>query len=175
MRSYAGRQASCTWSSRVRRVRGSSGMKRQRAPRIVGTDEERFLAKVAQFLPSDCWTWLAGKSDTGYGSFRADGRTWNAHQWAYEHWIGPVPDGLQLDHFFCNDRGCASPFHVRPVTQYENILRGNGVTVKFVGATRCLRGHLLEGHNLIINNRGHRVCRICENWRQRQGRMRVVS
>ena len=36
--------------------------------------------------------------------------------------------------------------------------------------THCIRGHELSGYNLIIHSGGKRMCRACENDRQRRAR-----
>ena len=48
-----------------------------------------------------------------------------AHRWSYQHHIGPVPEGLVLDHL-CRVRHCVNPDHLEPVTSRENTLRGEG-------------------------------------------------
>jgi hypothetical protein len=42
-----------------------------------------------------------------------------AHRWAYEHFIGPIPAGLEIDHL-CRVRHCVNPAHLEPVTKSEN-------------------------------------------------------
>ena len=90
-------------------------------------EAERFWPKVN--LLGDCWLWLAYVNHGGYGRFRVgsmtDGtrRTVNAHRWAYEHLVGPIPEGLDLDHL-CRVPGCVNPEHLEPVTHRENVARG---------------------------------------------------
>lgn len=91
-----------------------------RLPNATSTVEDRFLIKVFLDHPSGCWRWL-GSRTYGYGLFRP-GVPYRAHRWAYEHWIGPIPDGLTLDHL-CQDHGCVNPWHLEPVTRAENIRR----------------------------------------------------
>ena len=78
----------------------------------------------------------------------------------YELMVGPIPDGLVIDHV-CNNRGCVRPDHLRPVTQRENILRGEGVAAKRARQTHCKRGHELAGENIRITSTGSRQCLIC--------------
>lgn len=89
----------------------------------VTTLEERFWMKVTGDSYEDCWTWTAALADTGYGRFRTPGRTVFAHRWAYEQVIGPIPDGLQLDHL-CRNTRCVNPWHLDPVTGRVNVRRG---------------------------------------------------
>jgi hypothetical protein len=72
---------------------------------------ERFWAKV--YRGDDCWEWLAAKSTAGYGRFKVAGGLVQAHRFAYEDIVGPIPDGLQLDHL-CRNRACVNPDHLEP-------------------------------------------------------------
>lgn len=74
-----------------------------------------------------CWLWTGAKNWTGYGqrSVRVDGkvRTARAHRMAYELLVGPIPEGLTIDHL-CRVRHCVNPDHLEPVTMKENARRG---------------------------------------------------
>jgi hypothetical protein len=48
-----------------------------------------------------------------------------AHRRSYERDVGPIPEGLQIDHL-CAERACINPDHLQPVTARENIRRGRG-------------------------------------------------
>ena len=98
--------------------------------------EDRFFEKIQEEdrgYNTPCWIWLAYTDYQGYGQFMAvtaaknPKGNWNvimaAHRWAYEHWVGPVPDGLELDHL-CKVTSCANPYHVEPTTRRENHMRG---------------------------------------------------
>jgi hypothetical protein len=69
-----------------------------------------------------CWVWLGALNGKGYGTVRHEGRTWLAHKLAYELLVGPVPDGLQLDHR-CVNKPCCNPAHLEPVTPKQNVNR----------------------------------------------------
>jgi Holliday junction resolvase len=72
---------------------------------------------------SGCWIWMKARTADGYGLGCRTGRTWLMHRFYYEQHIGPIPEGLQLDHL-CSVRACVNPDHLEPVTQIENHLRG---------------------------------------------------
>ena len=81
---------------------------------------DRFWPKVE--FTGFCWNWTAGTSAKGYGCFRLgghDGKRTSAHRVAYELLVGPIPDGLELDHL-CRNRRCVNPDHLEPVTGDEN-------------------------------------------------------
>jgi HNH endonuclease len=80
--------------------------------------QERFWEKVEQ--GEGCWLWT-GAIDRGYGQFVWNGRK-RAHRVAYELIIGPIPEGLELDHL-CRNKSCVRPEHLEPVTKAENIRR----------------------------------------------------
>jgi hypothetical protein len=61
------------------------------------------------------------------------------------------------------------PGHLEPVTHKVNTLRGTAPTAVNAAKTHCLRGHALEGDNLVPFQLsiGQRACRTCHNARQR--------
>jgi predicted DNA-binding transcriptional regulator AlpA len=85
------------------------------------TVEERFWEKVEP--TGFCWEWTAFKDRKGYGRFRVDDRTMQAHRVAYELLVGPIPEGLHLDHL-CRNTSCVNPDHLEPVDLAENVRRG---------------------------------------------------
>lgn len=90
--------------------------------RIVGNDRARFMAKVDQGAEGGCWLWTAHRNADGYGVFRFDGQMGGAHRFAYRLLVGPVPDGMELDHL-CRMRHCVNPEHMEIVTHAENVRR----------------------------------------------------
>lgn len=121
---------------------------------------ERFWDKVSPEPMTGCWIWAAATSAGGYGTFTVHNRTVRAHRLAYERLVGPIPDGLQVDHL-CRVRRCVNPNHLEPVTQRENLMRGEGSPAQNARKTHRKRGHLLAGDNLFIKPQGWRQCRIC--------------
>jgi hypothetical protein len=78
-----------------------------------------FWRKVAKAGPDECWLWTGGVRTTGYGQIRYLGRNHAAHRVSYEINVGPIPEGLHIDHL-CRVRLCVNPIHLEPVTQDEN-------------------------------------------------------
>lgn len=124
-----------------------------------------------------CWVFTGALTGRGYGSLyvgKIDGkrRIVAPHILAFELSIGPVPEGLELDHL-CRNRACCNPSHLEPVTRRENVLRGEGVAAKQARQTHCKNGHPLSGRNLVPNSRGARQCRECKNESERRARRRA--
>jgi len=136
---------------------------------VVGGDLSKLSAKFwSHVIPepnSGCWLWDGSLRD-GYGLFRVEsyGRVTNAHRVAYQLCVGPIPEGLILDHL-CRMRQCVNPAHLEPVTNSENIARGEtGITNR--SKTRCPAGHPYT----TVNSAGSRVCYPCSNTRMRRRR-----
>lgn len=123
---------------------------------------DRFWEKVDATGP--CWEWTAALV-LGYGRIGAGGhygRSLWAHRVAWEHLVGPIPEGLQIDHL-CRNRKCVNPDHLEVVTPAENLRRGYGPAAQNRRATRCASGrHRLAGDNLYIAPKtGKRGCLTC--------------
>lgn len=97
---------------------------------------DRFLCKVSYPDDTDCWLWTASKYYNGYGQFlNGNGRKICAHRFSYENFVGPIPDGLQLDHL-CAVRHCVNPQHLEPVSIKRNQERMSGVRVNSTSGIR---------------------------------------
>jgi hypothetical protein len=122
------------------------------------TTDERFWSKVDK--TDGCWFWTAGKASNGYGRFKLNGKPQAAHRVAYELLIGPIPDGMTLDHL-CRIRHCVNPMHLEPVTGRENTLRGNNIAARNAHKTHCPNGHEYETRISRSHPNGLRFCRQC--------------
>lgn len=87
-----------------------------------------------------CWVWRGAKAK-GYGRASVGGRKVVAHRAVYEEVIGPIADGMRLDHL-CEQPACVNPEHMEPVTHTENCRRGRAtkLTVERVRAIRAAVG-----------------------------------
>lgn len=126
----------------------------------------RFWRHV-EITTGGCWLWTGSLSGKGYGRFHSGGRrgrSLRAHRVAYELLVGPIPDGLQLDHvtaWGCTSKACVNPAHLEPVTNRVNVLRGVGPTAQNAAKTHCFRGHPFDDENTQVRRDGHRRCREC--------------
>ena len=105
-----------------------------------------------------CVIWGGSVNKNGYGYLYVDGKQKLAHRVAYETEIGPIPDGLVIDHL-CRNRACVNTQHMEPVTIGENVLRGEtgpGINSR---KTECIYGHSLA--DAYVAKDGRRACRTC--------------
>ena len=126
------------------------------------SDKCRFMNKVIPEPNSGCWLWLGGTGIWGHGCFHMPSGQMPAHRFAYENFVGPIPEGLHIDHL-CRVPGCVNPAHLEAVTSRENTLRGVGPPAIQARKTHCISGHEFSGENLHLTPNGrHRVCKICK-------------
>lgn len=124
---------------------------------------ERFQDKYIPDPNSGCWLWTAYCDPKGYGRFRLRGRIVGAHRASYEIFVGPIPDGLYIDHL-CRVRSCVNPAHMELVTNQENIRRGEAgkaTGIRQRAKTHCPSGHPYNEENTYQHTRS-RQCRECK-------------
>ena len=142
---------------------------------------DRFWSKATPCPMSGCWLWTGYAHRSGYGFIgmgsKTDGtrRPHPAHRVAYEALVGPVRDGLHMDHL-CRQRCCVNPAHLEPVTSAENTRRG------FAGIHNARKTHCPHGHEYTTENtyylhnqagRLSSACFVCKRitgaaWRRKQ-------
>lgn len=106
----------------------------------------------------------------GYGRIKIRGRSWAAHRAAYEHFVGPIPDGLTIDHEChnaeaacaggptCLHRRCVNPVHLAVKTTGDN---SNASPNSPSRKPHCPNGHPYSEQNTRIDRRGVRRCLVC--------------
>lgn len=124
------------------------------------TATERFAAFCGERNPdTGCIPWT-GSTNKGHGRFRFPYGHVMAHRWAYEQQVGPIPEGLEIDHL-CRNRACVNVEHLEPVTRRENILRGVSMTAQHARKTHCKQGHPFTPENTYIYVHGRLRQRCC--------------
>lgn len=140
--------------------------------RLTGSTERHAVDYLQQYEVdvNGCWLWSGPLYWNGYGSIsQATYGTGLAHRASYEHHVGPIPPGLDLDHL-CRVRRCINPEHLEPVTHSVNIQRGFDARL----GNDCQRGHdqTLPDARWIEPSTGRSFCRKCKALREKAGRER---
>lgn len=160
------------------------------------TTTERFWLKVDKGGPvpierpdlGPCWQWGAGTVH-GYGIFNIPAtetqpkRSVNAHRWAYEQFVDPIPDGFEAEHLChtvdlehcdggntCHHRLCVNyERHIEAVSKAVNRLRGLSIPAQHARQVVCSRGHHLVDPNIepCGNGRVRRICKACSRTHQK--------
>lgn len=135
---------------------------------IAATLRDRSVLDV----DSGCWRWTGAHVPKGYGQMRVNGQRQAVHRLAHEVWIGPIPEGYEVDHVHeagCVHRDCVNPAHLEAVTHAENVRRQLAARPAV-----CPQGHPMTEENVILgtNGRGYpsRRCRTCHKLRQAEAR-----
>lgn len=116
------------------------------------------------------WIWTGQVGSSGYGQIIEgghDGATVSVHRTVWEHFRGPIPKGLELDHLdSCLRLRCCHPDCLDPVPHAVNMAR------RTARIWRCRNGHDYTPENTRIDKQGHRNCRRCSADRERERRRR---
>lgn len=148
--------------------------------RVGLSGPERFV-NLLRPQPSGC-VWLASAPTRyGYARLRVDGVEWLAHRFAYELYVGPIPDGYTVDHechnqsgctltdASCPHRRCVNFEHLAPKPIRENV---NASPNSNASKTHCPCGHEYTEENTRLTPTGRRVCRACHRLAEQIRRQR---
>lgn len=134
---------------------------------------ERLLSRTDRTTLPDCWLWTGYVSPNGYGQLslvvQGDRQKISAHRLSYLLFVGPIFEGLTVDHLChnadpncipkdCLHRRCVNPSHLDAVPIRENQAR----SPSYVGyRTHCKYGHEWVNANIKVFANGKRRCNIC--------------
>lgn len=175
-----------------RHVNSRFTMPETNVPRKIGRPPrpamERFMELVKVDPVTGCWMWQGYINWCGYGRFRYQGRDYMAHRMAHILFIGPIPDGFDVDHKchwwdksctsgdHCPHRACCNPLHLQAVSK-----KINSSMVRFSNALKseCPQGHPYTEENTYLyvhkgKNR-QRMCRTCNRDRSRRLQAKKVA
>lgn len=141
--------------------------------RLTGSTASTRIDNLSNYevMPNGCWRWKGAVWSNGYGktSIKIHG-TRLAHRGFYIEHVGPIPDGLDLDHRCHNDdpdcdkwpdcehRQCVNPADLEPASRSTNLTRA------IAARKTCEAGlHDLTAPGAVRN--GNRQCVEC--WRTR--------
>lgn len=137
------------------------------------TPEEKLVLNSVR--DGSCLRWTGAHTPKGYGQIRVGGTARPVHVLAHELWVGPVEQGLEVDHVLergCVNRDCIERTHLEAITHAENIRR------RAYGKIHCANGHEYTDENTKTKNRNgetYRVCKICYNASRRRSYARRVA
>lgn len=143
------------------------------------TPQERLVAKTKIDPATNCWNWTAATSgkDRDYSAFWYEGRVTSGHRASYLIFVGPIPDGHEVDHT-CRNTLCVNPEHLEAVTQAENNRRSDSISAVRARVTHCPQGHPYDEANTYTRpgstNRECRKCR-CAVVQRRKAALREMA
>lgn len=147
-------------------------------PAEVERIRARFLAMTRRDETTGCLIWTGAKHNVkgyGYFTFNKPVRMMRgAHRASYVLFVGPIPDGHDIEHRChtddptctagnaCPHRPCVEPSHLEPVSHRENVLRSpHTLTGRQARQTHCKFGHEFTLANTKRMPNGGRACRVC--------------
>lgn len=122
---------------------------------------ERLYKKVITVPESGCHIWDGCVTTGGYGLIGYNYKSLYVHRVSYEHFVGAIPRGLEIDHL-CRVRRCVNPNHLEAVTHRENGIRGIGMAAVNFRKTHCVNGHeFTESNTYRMSSDSYRWCWAC--------------
>jgi HNH endonuclease len=115
-----------------------------------------------------CAVYTGSLYTRGYGQVMVNGKNKQVHRFMWESLVGPIPDGLTLDHL-CRNPACWWTDHLEPVTRRVNTLRGNAPSAIAARRSHCAKGHEYTADNTYLHPNGDRRCRTCKRAWDRKG------
>lgn len=149
---------------------------------IVGDGAARLQSYIDVRSLDECWPWTGTLNKRGYAVINNVNGEWLGHRAAYVTFVGPIPNGMTIDHLChkhdecsggdgCLHRRCCNwVSHLGLASQGANVLRGNAPSAINARMVMCGKGlHLLDETNTVVSKSGKRRCRACHlEWRRQR-------
>lgn len=143
---------------------------------------KQLLRNVQVDPVSGCWLYIRWRKADGYAHITRNYKVIYAHRYVYEQLIGPIPEGMTIDHVchtmecptpgkLCPHRRCCNPMHLQLATGKENTLRSQGPAAMNSIKQVCPKGHPYDEKNTCFRNK-RRYCRTCARLKTRMIRER---
>lgn len=100
------------------RMKPASRLDRVLDPSVV----TRLIARVELNTETGCWDWGGYRDRAGYGQIHYARRAHWVHRVSYATFIGPIPEGMTVDHQ-CHNPSCVCPGHLKLATHQQNASR----------------------------------------------------
>lgn len=133
-----------------------------------GSLEKRLLAHSKRW--NNCLVWQLSGLAKGYGQIwvgPGKGHMRLAHRISYELWVGPIPEGWEIDHL-CKNKACIEPTHLEAVSREEHQRRTDQGAFN-LAKTQCPEGHAYDETNTYRHGT-RRHCKTCRRARVRRWR-----
>lgn len=95
-------------------------------PTFTSEQMKKYLSNFDQSSTVECKDWQGPLNPDGYGMFSGANKSrYGAHRLAYHFFVGPIPEGMLVDHT-CHNRKCVNALHLRLVTHKQNMENRQG-------------------------------------------------
>ena len=104
----------------LKRGRPLTALRPIRKHNMSAEEMGKWISEQVEIDPdSGCWIWPFALRK-GYGAVEFQGKTWLVHRLTFSIFVGPLADGLVVDHIDCISTACCNPGHLRQVRQAGN-------------------------------------------------------